>query len=344
MKLAIIYDKRCRKLSGQCYSRTYLDMFEAVVARFEEVQHINGSCSAQDIEANVILIYDLHSSHHVNIDGLPQHRAVKYTYFNDPHQREIFGQYPDRKRIFKLDAKDRTQRALGRGVDFIICPYTNGYYEHIAPHLGRDAEDMLFWFPPAPSHKRFPLRLRPLSKRRHKILCNGMLNPANGPYVFRRWVAEQPETFYVEHGAHNKRVPTGADYGKLLCQFAAATALCEWYVVPKYLEIPLAGCVCFAQDQEDYRRMGFEDGKNCIFVNKDNFRKRTQGFLYAYSPVYYSHVAREGQKLISNKWTAECFADALYEHAKLKGARNERQCRSSIHTDVRTGADTAMCG
>ena len=346
MKLAIIYDPLCPKLIENDYSRTYLDMFEAVVDRFEEVQHITEGFSAKDIEADVILVYDIHSSHHIKIDGLADHKAVKYTYFNDPHQPGVKGIYQNGSLRFvhKLGYKRRIERALKRGIDFIICPYSNLYYQFIAPYLGKNAGDMLFWFPPAPSHKRFLLRLRPLAQRQHKILANGITWGHDKAYELRKWAYVQPESTFIKHAFKDPRVPSGAKYGTLLCEFSASLALCDTIIVPKYLEIPLAGCVCFAQDQEDYRKMGFVDGKNCILVNRVNFKGKTGDFVNSDpNDIYYQKVANEGRKLISRKWTAECFADALYEHAKSKGANHERQSRRNLHTDVRTAADTAVC-
>jgi hypothetical protein len=326
MKLAIIYDPTCPKLTETHYSRTYLDMFEAVIARFEEVQHITDSCSAQDVEADVILIYDIHSAHHIRIDGLAQHKAVKYTYFNDPYQKAVEGVYEGIDvYVCKLGPKTRTRRALKRGVDFIICPYSGLYYKHIAPYLGKDAEDMLFWFPPAPSHKRFPLRLRPLAQRYHRILANGIHWGGDGAYDFRKWAYSQPESFFIQHACKKSDTPMADKYGNLLSAYAASLALCDTRIVPKYLEIPLAGCVCFAQDQEDYRKMGFVGGRHFISVDKENFKRKAQEFLYStkgsVNDAYFQRIAKRGQMLISNKWTAECFADALYEHAKSKGAK-----------------------
>ena len=321
MKLAIIYDPKCPKLTGEHYSSTYLDMFTAVLDKFDEVQRITDSCSAKDIEADVILIYDIHSSHHIEIDGLADHKAVKYTYFNDPYQQTVKGVYEHiNLYVHKLGAKDRTERAVKRGVDFIICPYTGLYFKHIAPHLGKDADKMLFWFPPAPSVKRFPDRAKPLSERRHKILANGITWGGTGEYDFRNWAYRPPQAFFIEHAAKKPGTPMAAQYGRFLSQFAAALALCGNRIVPKYLEIPLAGCVCFAQDEEDYRAMGFTDGINCLLVNEDNFISLTSGYLECANAPQWQGIADAGRKLIEDKWTAECFADALYNHAKLKGA------------------------
>jgi len=319
LKLAIIYDPECPKLTECAYSSTYRDMLIAVTNRFATVPILTDSCWLKDIKlaVDVILIYDIHSSHHLEIEGLASQPALKYTYFNDPHQVEFQGQYRGGPKVHKLGARQRVQRAMDRGIDYIICPYKNGYYEHIASHLF-NADEKLFWFPPAPSIKRFPDRARPLAERRPKILGNGILHPVmeNGPYEFRNWAFAQKETFYIRHAIERPEVPSGDDYGSLLSTFAGALALCDWYVVPKYLEIPLAGGVCFAQDQQDYRDMGFVDGENCIFVTKENYQNLARDFLASPTDPTWQTIADAGRKLIEEKWTAERFADALYEHAQ----------------------------
>jgi hypothetical protein len=289
-------------------------MFRAVIERFGDVQYITQPCSACDIEADVILIWDIHSSHHVVIDGLKDHKSLKYTYFNDPYQIGMEGVYRDTGvYVCKLGAKTRTARALERGVDYIICPYTEQYYQHISPHLP-EAEKMLCWFPPSPSIKRFGID-RPLTGRRHKILANGITWALDDSYDFRVWAYSQEESFYVQHAAYNTNVPCGQDYGNLLRMFTASLALCDHRIVPKYLEIPLAGCVCFAQYHEDYKRMGFKDGENCIIVDGDNFKDRTRAFLES-NPEEYQSIADKGRSLIETKWTAEHFAEYLYRHAE----------------------------
>ncbi|MCJ7829007.1 MAG: hypothetical protein MUP81_04625 [Dehalococcoidia bacterium] len=330
MKLALIYDPTCPKLLPTAYSQTYRDQFMALPKRFETTSHITTNCSAKDIDADVIVIYDVHSSHHIEIDGLSNHPSIKYSYFNDPHQEEFSGRYINGPAVHKLGPEQRVHRELERGTDFIICPYTDGFFKYIAPHIGPNAEKMLFWFPPAPSVTRFPDRMVFLNNRRHRILGNGALNDGGiGGYEFRQWAySQRPETFYLKHTLERPDVPRGEDYGKLLSSFAASLALNGLYIVPKYQEIPLAGCVCFAQEQEDYRKMGFKDGENCIFVNQENYKRLAMEFLSSKGTInddYFQRIATSGRELIESKWTAECFADALYEHAKLKGTRNERK-------------------
>jgi len=331
LKLAVIYDPLCPKLGPDSYSSTYADMLLAVMERFApNIQQVVMSQSAEDIEADVILIYDIHSSHKIAIDGLEDHKAVKYTYFNDPHQQEFVGRYKDGPKVHKLGPQQRVSRAIERGIDYIICPYKNGYFKHIAPWMNDPDGDMLFWFPPAPSIKRFPeaLRTRPLAERKHKILGNGIQHPSGPgmPYEFRNWAFAQKNTYYVKHAIERPEVPKGLEYVKLLSQFAGGLALCDWYVVPKYLEIPLAGCVCFAQEQQDYRDMGFQHGIHCVYVSdKEDFEIHTEIFRDCRDiETSFQAIADAGRKLIEDNWTAECFADALYNHALKRVQPNSK--------------------
>ena len=322
-----MYDPLCPKLTQSAYSATYLDMLNAVVERFVLSHAITHSCSAVDIEADVILIYDIHSSHKIHIDGLSEHKALKYTYFNDPHQRDFKGRYRNGPKVHKLGAEQRVRRAVNRGIDYVICPYKSGYFEHIAPWLSDPDGERLFWFPPAPSIGRFPRQLRtiPLAQRKHKILGNGILHGGSGAYDFRRWAFKQKNTYYVKHATERPNVPKGLEYVKLLCQFAGALALCDWYVVPKYLEIPLAGCVCFAQPHPEYADMGFVDGVHYLSVCSDMlFNARTEYFLTFPEKDSHQCIADAGRKLIEDKWTAECFASAFYNHALERVQSNSK--------------------
>jgi len=318
IKLALIYDVKDRKLQSDSYSQVYRSQFLALQHRFENVQHVVESCSADDIDADVIIFYDVHSSHHFKIDGIKHHGAIKYEYLNDPHQEDVKGRYNfDNSYIHKLGPKQRVKRLLLREVQYIICPSVNGYYEYLAPYLNGQADDMLLWFPASPTIRYFKNRTRPLAARIEKVLANGAL--AEGGtcgYKFRRWAFQQKCVYFSPHYAENHKAPIGRDYPDFLAKFAGALALNSIYIVPKYLEIPLAGCVCFAQKHPDYERMGFKNGKNCIFVDKENFTDVIEGFKKDVSS--FQKIADAGRELIEEKWTAECFADCIYNHAKKR--------------------------
>jgi hypothetical protein len=286
-------------------------MFNALIERFGDVQHITQDCNYKEIEGNIIIFYDIHSSHFINIEGIEKHGAIKYEYFNDPWQQEFTGTYQNGLEVHKLSPQQRSERAKRRGVSFIICPYENLYYRFIYPHFG----DKLVWFPIAPSLERFkPVSGSPITQRIPKVLLSG--NAWLGelgfkPYDFRRWAYKQPEPEKIE-----KDIPVGLEYPKFLSTYAGSLALCDTHICPKYSEIPMAGCVCFAQKLFDYHKMGFEDGKNCIYVTKGDFSKKIKDFEANIED--YQVIADSGRQIMESKWTARHFADAIYNHQEQK--------------------------
>lgn len=311
LKLALIVNPEDYKLSPKSYSKTFLDMLDALYGRFGLVRLIGKSQSAEDIEADVIFFFDVHSSHHIKIDGIEKHRAIKYTYFNDLHQKEGIGFYPSKQKFHKLGAEQRAKRALSRGIDYIVTPSVWGYDKYIAPHLDRGR---MLWFPPVP--KKPKIICPPLKDRKYNITCQGHLWPGREgfrPYEFRRWAVKQKNILYIPHYGEDKRAPIRESYITLQTYFKAGIAACEYYPVAKYFEIPLAGCVLFAQRCKDFERLGFKHGENCIMVNKNNLNKISEHFIKNYED--YQPIADAGRKLVEDNWTAEHFADFIYKHA-----------------------------
>ncbi|MCK5604316.1 glycosyltransferase family 1 protein [Candidatus Pacearchaeota archaeon] len=318
MKLAVIFDPNDHKLRAASYSQTYKYMLDAIIEHpgWDEVQIITtGLGVAPDVD--VIVVYDIHSSYHAEFPGLSNHKALKYTYFNDPHQTEMKGQYKDGTLVNKLGIKDRVRRAMDRNMDFIICPYKDGYRSFLAPEIGKHAEHMLFWFPVAPKLHEFANL--PITERKQGVLGNGHLwEGVEGfrPYKFRNWAYRRENVDYVKHCLADDRVPSGDLYIEFLSKWKAGLALTDWYVVPKYLEIPLAGCVCFAQRHTDYDDMGFIPENNYVAVDENNFDERMKHFVD--NVDVYQYVADAGKKLVEENYTASHFAEALFKHAEEK--------------------------
>lgn len=310
MRLALVYDPADNKLRPDTYSYTYRGMLEAILKRWGKALHITKDCSAKQIKADVILFWDVNSKHHIVIEGIDNHPAVKIEYLNDPHQRESYGihrQY--NMKVHKLGAEQRIERALRRGVKYIICPTKEGYYQFFAPVLGEDrAEKMLLFFPPAPCFKPGYSELK---VRKNEVLGNGATwDGGNGSYITRKWAFEQPYITTVDHWILDQKTPKGTQFGDFIKQWAGALALNDFYPVIKYFEMPLAGCVTFAQYYKEYEELGFEDFKSCIYVNKNNFEERVKDFL-AHIETYQG-VADEGRKLMEENYTAQHLADFLY--------------------------------
>ena len=60
MKLALIYDKNDHKLTPEAYSQCYRYQFLALQKVYDEVIHITEECDILDVDADVIIFYDVH--------------------------------------------------------------------------------------------------------------------------------------------------------------------------------------------------------------------------------------------------------------------------------------------
>jgi len=317
MRLAMVYDPNSSKLMKKAYSLTYKDMWKALIDRFDDVVHITGEADMSNVEVDVIIIYDLHSKHHLELKGIKAHKAIKYTYFNDPWQQGGKGAYwyKSKENFKKLTAGERVERALKRGIDYIICPSKIGFWKFIAPHIKSNAEDMFVWFPQSIDVNRFKFNI-PLLDRKQELLLNGHTWKGSigwHPYDFRKWATEQELTTNITHVLLDDTTPAGEDYPAFLSEYAGACAFAD-VVVPKYVEIPAAGCVCFTQMNNDSRDMGFKDGVNCISVTRGNYKRRVMDFLNNVGE--YQKIADAGKELILNNWTSVHFANYIYNHAK----------------------------
>jgi len=310
MKLTLVYNPVDSKLRPEAYCSVFKDMFNALVQRFEHTQFIKQDCNLEDLDdSDLIFFFDPHSSHHIQIGGIEKHPAYKMEYWNDPHQKAMEGIYKSTNQpVKKLGRDERVRRAEARGIDTIICPVRDFFLECFP-----EMKDKLFWFPHAP--KAAPLW--PYSERKKEILGNGATwGGYNNGYDFRKWAYEQPYVEAKKHWIVDKSTPMGSEYRDFLSEYAASMALCSVMPVPKYYEIPAAGCVCFAEHHQEYEDLGFVDFESCVYVNQDNFRMRALDFLK--SPAEYGDIAFNGYKLMVDRYSANHFADAVFNHVKHK--------------------------
>lgn len=316
LKYAIVYNPRDHKLISDSYSQTFRGMLLALIEKLKP-HHITSSCSVKDVDADVVIFFDPHSTHLVLIKGIADSNKLKYEFMDDPHQIEMFGRHKTTNITFqKLGAGGRIRRALNRNIDYIICPHKESYFKYLSPYLDGKAEEKLVWFPCAPDLKYFINRSTPISKRKPQLLANGATwaFPTFYPYEFRRWAFQQPEVTYVSHYIKDQKTPSGIQYPQFLGTYAGALALSEAHVCPKHLEIPMAGSICFVQHIAEYKELGFEDWKNCIVVNKENFSSKAQHFLKNVGD--YQEIADAGRRLAENNYTATHFAQYIKRHAE----------------------------
>ena len=118
----------------------------------------------------------------------------------------------------------------------------------------------------------------------------------------------------MPHWIKDKSIAAGNDYIEFLSQYMGGLALCSGGPVPKYFEMPMAGCVTFAEYHKDYEDLGFKDNETCIYVTKTNFEKRIKQFLFCTSE--YQEIADAGRKLMLENYTAKHFAEFIWQRCK----------------------------
>ncbi len=305
MKLCLVYNPMDSKLRSDAYCSIFKEMFDALIQEFNCRQFVTENCSAQDIDADLIFFFDPHSSHHVEIEGVDKHPAIKMEYWNDLHQSEMRGVYQILNQpVHKLGMEQRVRRVEKRGINFIVSPVKYFFYDNFYKYFGDQTTKMLLHFPHAPKMEE---GIIPFNERKQSVLGNGATWGDFGDgYGFRRWAFEQPYIHFVEHYIKNKATPKNQDYRKYLSKFCGALALCSVFPVPKYFEIPSSGCATFAEYHKEYEELGFKDYENCIYVNKENFEKRVKGFLG--DTESHQGIGEAGYKLMKENYSANHFA------------------------------------
>jgi len=314
MKLTLIYEKEHHKLQDTSYSWVYKGQLDALIDRFEEVNFVHDSCSADDIDADVIIVYDIVSSHHITIENMAKHSAIKMSYLCDPHQKEMKGIYHQYKKpVHKLGKTKRIARAKERGIQYFIMPMRDAYFKDLGPIIGEDAEKMLLFFPPASKASLFTGREIPITERENKVaLATGATWDGDlGSYEFRKWVYTQPYVHFVPHSLADKKTPSAQKWGAFIAKYSSGFALNDYHPIPKYFEMPLAGCLTFLQHFSELDELGFKDYENCVYVNNKYMAEpRVKDFLEYMGE--YEKIAEAGRKLIEENYTAKHFADFIY--------------------------------
>ena len=314
MKVCLVYDPKDNKLRFDAYSFIYRGMLDSILnTELFEVQSITESCSAWDIEADVIIFYDVNSKHAIEIDGVDKHSALKIEYMSDPHQKEQRGFHKQyNMKVHKLSGEQRLLRAFDRGVTKIICPVRDGFYKYYEPILGDKVDDLLWWHPLAPWFDP----IEPSMTRSGSILANGATwDGGIGCYDFRRYLFSKYDSqiSFVTHFVQNAATPSGKDYPELLKGYMAGLALSDFYPVNKYFEMPMAGMVTFVQAHPEYSELGFNHWESCIYLNRYNVKEQFALYneILLTDPEVLLNIAKRGQEIVQ-RFSAKNFVSWLY--------------------------------
>ena len=171
--------------------------------------------------------------------------------------------------------------------------------------------------------------LTPYSKRiKKKILCSGaaastkfssrLSDIIRGEqslwkhYKLRTKCIELP---YVDYTSTLQHEFINDKYPLLLMKYCTSIAAHSLYPVIKYWESTAAGCLTFMEVTEKNQAniLGFEDGKNAIFINEKNYEKKLSDYISDPNNAKWSEIAENGRYYTMNYLTNDVASNSLVE-------------------------------
>jgi len=171
--------------------------------------------------------------------------------------------------------------------------------------------------------------LTPYSKRiKKKILCSGaaastkfssrLSDIIRGEqslwkhYKLRTKCIELP---YVDYTSTLQHEFINDKYPLLLMKYCTSIAAHSLYPVIKYWESTAAGCLTFMEVTEKNQAniLGFEDGKNAIFINEKNYEKKLLDYISDPNNAKWSEIAENGHHYTMANLTNDVASNSLVE-------------------------------
>lgn len=208
---------------------------------------------------------------------------LKYIFVSDPHR----------------SPQERQQFISENGFAYLLAYY---YHPTLVQFAQTPAENIVHfpWAIPDEFVNGHPIR----DRGREQILVFG--GSRSDAYEFRNWCREFEFAEDVRYSGVENKALSDSKYFRWLQTFDAAVAagsLDPKYrlVVPKYFEIAATGCLLFAQEAEDLDLLGFQDGKNCVVINRENYEEKARAYLR--DRHSYLSIRENGRNLILERHT-----------------------------------------
>jgi len=128
-------------------------------------------------------------------------------------------------------------------------------------------------------------------------IANKILNPNRSSWYFYKLRTLCNDLDYVIHTKDLQEKYHSDNYPKLLSRYFSAISATTFYPTIKYWETTAAGCLTFMEITElnNGIYLGFEDGKNAIFINENNYEKKFLEFLSDAENPKWIDIAKSGQ-------------------------------------------------
>ena len=202
-----------------------------------------------------------------------------------------FGYIPERF-FYKYFPKNFKYKVIFFGVEPKL-------YENLTPYSKRIKKKILC--SGAAANTKFSSRLRDIIRGERSLWKH---------YKLRTKCIELP---YVNYTSTLQHEYINDKYPLLLMKYSASIAADTVAPVVKYWENPAAGCLTFMEVTEKNQAaiLGFEDGKNAIFINEKNYEKKFSDYISDPNNSKWSEIAENGRKYTMNNLTNDIAANSL---------------------------------
>lgn len=144
-------------------------------------------------------------------------------------------------------------------------------------------------------------------------IINKLKNPEFNALTVYKLRTKCNQLNYVDHTNTLEHKFINDRYSELLQKYRASIACSTLTFVVKMLEIPASGCLSFLEvtKKNKCEYVGFEDGKNAIFINEDNYRDRFEEYLSDPDNPKWAIIANEGRKFAMEELNNDKAVEAL---------------------------------
>ena len=171
--------------------------------------------------------------------------------------------------------------------------------------------------------------LTPYSKRiKKKILCSGaaastkfssrlrdIIRGDRSLWKHYKLRTKCIELSYVDYTSTLQHEFINDKYPLLLMKYCTSIAAHSLYPVIKYWESTAAGCLTFMEvtEKNQANLLGFEDGKNAIFINEKNYEKKLSDYISDPNNAKWSEIAENGHHYTMANLTNDVASNSLVE-------------------------------
>lgn len=293
LKVAFVYPKNNVYLQGDHDVALYYNFFMDAMRKNKRINYtlvpVEDAIDTSTLAAYEAVIFFSCAPTILDIRNADKLKRVKCVYGQDPVDMRETWYKKYRECEFDFVFFHAMKKAYPR-----LCKFSEDvHYECIIP--GIDAHNF-----PNVEYK---------SRRKDKIVCMGSYG--NSDTVLRSMMVASPRVEYVGTEAGY----VGNKFGELLKQYRAACTSMTNFIVPKYVELPMGGCLTFmgANDMNGVEELGFVNGESCVYVTTENYLQKFDEYLDSVDDPKWERIAAAGRRHVIKTWSNETQANKLVD-------------------------------